>query len=196
MKKTFILFLLILNFFSVNAYTYQMHTTLKSSVAKITLDDALISAEGGALYKFFGSLDPAGIPTTEYLFIEDISKKNITVYFKIRQVIKTRTNESIKFLVEADKLRLVDSSSTFDLIKNPISTTEPIISNINCLKSDALNINFVSEACNKIQFVLRYRFGKIVENTDLIFFTSTWRKEEDLIPGIYISNVVLSYIVN
>lgn len=198
MKKILALFFLILVCFPLSSYIYYTHITLRSSVAGISLNDALISETGYAeLYELYGGLESRDINGTEHLIIENISEEDITVYFRIAQTAKTRTNESIMLLIEAESLKNINSKTI--LAQNPdfvVETKRPTIFDINCLSSDALRINYVTDNCNKIQFMLQYRFGKTVEGTNLIFFTGIWNKEEDLAPGIYTSKIVLSYIIN
>ena len=182
----------------VMAYTYQKDTVVvRSTVSKITLSQAAANGDGMlCLYKLYGGLDSASDADLDSLIAEDISEGDITVYFRIAQLAKTRTDETISISVEADSLVNVNSnfliSQDSDLI---VSTPAPVISDVSCLSMDYLMVTGAQKD-NGIDFHLAYSSGKPVENINLAFFTATWKKTEGLAPGEYTSNITMSYITN
>lgn len=198
MKKIFlILFLICLLPFYIFTQTLQTSTiVVKSTVSKITLSQA---AEGDALglYKLYGGLESANYSSIDYILADDISKNDVTVFFRIAQEAKTRTDESIRLSVEAESLMNTDSQALISQDSDLLVTTEaPTISNIDCLGTDALTVTYSEEQKNLIQFMLSYSFGRPVENVNLAFFTTTWKKTEGLAPGLYTAKIILSYIMN
>lgn len=197
MKKMFILFFLLLALSPVWSLTYSSIVTVKATVPRITLSQASVSADGAlGLYKLYGGLDSANFAGLEYLEADDISKNDITVYFRIAQLAKTRTDESIRLSVEAESL--VNTDSQVLMLEGsdmPMSTNEPIISDVSCLGIDNLMVTYSTEHGNAINFMLVYNLG-VVENVNLAYFTTTWKKTEGLAPGLYTSKITLRYITN
>ena len=115
----------------IMAGTYQVESVvIKSTVSKITLSEAATAGEGMlCLYKLYGGLNSAEGASLDTLMAEDISRSDITVYFRISQLALTRTDESINLSVEADSLVNVDSSLLIS--QDPslvVSTSSPVIS--------------------------------------------------------------------
>lgn len=198
MKKIFIIFILIIALLPLQAGVYQNCViTLRSQVSKITLSEASVSEDGTlGLYKLYGGLESASSASIDSILADDISQNDIVVYFRIAQIAKTRTDESISLSVEATSLENTDSSTI--KLQDPdslVKTNEPVISNISCLGTSNLKVTYSNDKLNTIQFQLAYDMG-IVENVNLAFFTSTWKKTDGLAPGMYISKITLSYITN
>ena len=129
------------------------------------------------------------------LMADDISKNDITVYFRIAQEAKTRTDETIDISVEAESFSnegIVD----IQYADMPTVSKEPIISSVSCFDSDVLSVKYYSTGQNKAVFHLDYSMGKPVENINLTLFTITWNKTEGLAPGLYTSKIILSYLTN
>ena len=199
MKKIFSIFLLILTLLPLQASVYQTSViTIRSTVNRITLSDASVSEDGTlGLYKLYGGLESADSAKVDYILADDISRSDVTVYFRIAQLAKTRTDESIRISVEAECL--VNTDSQFILSQDPsklVTTGEPVISNITCLGRDALDVTSFKDGNNSVLFTLNYYIGKPVENVNVAFFTSTWKKTEGLEPGLYTAKIILSYILN
>jgi len=198
LKKIFIIFLLILALFSISADTYQNYVViLRSQVSKITLSEASVSEDGtSGLYKLYGGLESASSAAIDYILAEDISQNDIVVYFRIAQLAKTKTDETIRLSVEAESLENTDAGTI--KLQDPsllVKTNEPVISDVFCFGMKNLGVTYSNNSSNSIQFQLVYHMG-IVENVNLAFFTSTWKKTEGLAPGMYISKITLSYITN
>ena len=180
------------------AYTYQKDViVVRSTVSKITLSQAAVSGDGMlGLYKLYGGTESATDAELDSLIVDDVSEGDIKVYFRIAQLAKTRTDESISISVEADSLVNVDSalltSQDSELV---VSTSTPVISDVNCLNMDYLKVTYNPNG-NGVNFHLAYSLGKPIENINLAFFTATWKKTEGLAPGEYISNITMSYITN
>lgn len=149
------------------------------------------------LYKLYGGFNPSDENTTlDTLIAEDISESDVTIYFRIVQIAKTRTDETIDIAIEADSL--VNVNSSFLVVQDSsiiVSTPAPVISNISCLNMQYLRVSN-SQTSNGINFHLAYSSGKPIENVNLAFFTATWKKTEGLAPGEYSSNITMSYITN
>lgn len=200
MKKIFlILFLICLLPFYIFTQTLQTSTiVVKSTVSKITLSQAAATGDGMlSLYKLYGGLNSAGDnDMIDTLIAEDISEKDIKVYFRIAQLAKTRTDETISISVEADSLVNVNSDLLISQDPNMVVKTPiPVISDVSCLNMEYLKVDGV-QTTNGISFHLAYSLGKPIENVNLAFFTATWKKTEGLAPGEYISNITMSYITN
>lgn len=198
LKKIFIIFILMLAFLPIQAGVYQNYViTLRSQVSKITLSEASISEDGTlGLYKLYGGLDSPSSASIDYIKANDISQNDIVVYFRVAQLAKTRTNETIKLSIEAESLENIEASTI--KLQDPsllTKTSEPVISDVSCFGMKNLMISYSNNSSNSIQFQLIYNMG-IVENVNLAFFTSTWKKTEGLVPGLYISKITLSYITN
>lgn len=177
-------------------YTYQSsEIVIRSTVSKITLSQAAASLDGAlGLYKLYGGFESASSSSIDYLMADDISRNDITVYFKIKQEAKTRTDESIKLSVSAECM--VNTDSTSLLSQDPsllVTTGEPVISNVECLDMNNLKVTCVKETNNEVLFELVYLMG-IVEDTNLALFTTTWKKTPGLAPGLYTAKITLSYI--
>ena len=198
MKKMFIMFLLFLSFLPVWAGYQKSVVTIRTTVSKITLSEAATSEDGSlALYKLYGGLDSPSSSSVDYVLADDISRSDITVYFRIAQEAKTRTDESIKLSVEAESLLNTDYEAL--LSQDPtllVKTGEPVISNVSCFGTEALNVSYNKEQNNTVLFSLNYFLGRPVENINLAFFTTTWNKTEGLAPGLYTAKITLSYITN
>lgn len=182
----------------LSAFTYQTETVIvRSTVSKITLSQAAVAGEGMlSLYKLYGGLDSANNAGLDSLMADDISEGDIKVYFRIAQLAKTRTDETISISVEAESL--VNTKSEYLISRDPtamVSTPQPVISDISCLDMDYLKVTG-SQTNNGIDFNLAYHLCKPIENINLAFFTATWKKTDGLAPGEYKSNITLSYITN
>ena len=198
MKKIFVLIILIMMMLPIMAYTYQKESVIvRSTVSKITLSQAAVSGDGMlGLYRLYGGLESATDAKLDSLIAEDISESDIKIYFRIAQLAKTRTDESISISVEADSLVNVDSEFLISQDSTVVvSTPIPVISDVSCLSMDYLQVTYAPEG-NGIAFHLAYSSGKSIENINLAFFTATWKKTEGLAPGEYISNITMSYITN
>lgn len=184
----------------LGAYTFQTDTVIvRTQVSKITLSQAAVAGNDGlsGLYKLYGGLDSASEAKLDTLMASDISDNDVTVYFRIAQLAKTRTDEFISISVEAEKLVNVDSSILLSQDSEVLVSTEtPVISNVSCLSMEALRVNYEPENANGIRFLLSYSMGRPVENVNLAFFTVTWKKVSGLAPGEYSSKITLSYITN
>ena len=198
MKKIFLILFLILVLLPLSAFTYQTETVIvRSTVSKITLSQAAVAGDGMlGLYRLYGGLESASDAKLDSLIAEDISERDVTIYFRIAQLAKTRTDESISISVEADSLVNIDSDFLISQDSTTlVSTPTPVISNVSCLSMDYLQVTYAPEG-NGIAFHLAYSSGKPIENINLAFFTATWKKTEGLAPGEYISNITMSYITN
>ena len=198
MKKLFILIISMMVMLPIMAYTYQKDSVVvRSTVSKITLSQAAVAGEGMlGLYRLYGGLESATDAKLDSLIAEDISEGDVKIYFRIAQLAKTRTDESISISVEADSLVNVDSDFlTSQDSTMLVSTPAPVISDVSCLSMDYLQVTYAPEG-NGIEFHLAYSSGKPIENINLAFFTATWKKTEGLAPGEYISNITMSYITN
>lgn len=198
MKKIFLMFLFLTVLFSLSAYDLQTDTVVvRSTVSKITLSNAATAGEGMlSLYKLYGGLESANNAGLDTLMADDISEGDIKVYFRIAQLAKTRTDETISISVEAESL--VNTKSEYLISRDPtavVSTPQPVISDISCLDIDYLKVTG-SQTSNGIDFYLAYHLCKSIENINLAFFTATWKKTDGLAPGEYKSNITLSYITN
>ena len=197
MKKMFIMFVLFLTLLPIWADIFQSSVTVRTSVSKITLSQASASEDGTlGLYKLYGGFDSADSAKLDYLEADDISQSDVTVYFRVAQLAKTRTDESIHLSVEAESL--VNTESQYLMMQGTdlkTSTSVPVISNISCLGMDYLMVTYSTEQGNAINFTLVYKMG-VVENVNLAFFTTTWKKTEGLAPGLYTSKITLRYITN
>lgn len=149
------------------------------------------------LYKLYGGLDSASDDNpVDTLMASDISEEDIKVYFRIAQLAKTRTDETIDITVEADSLTNVDSAILIAQDANMVvNTSAPVISDISCLSMQYLRVDSMPTTSG-ISFHLSYSSGKPIENINLAFFTATWKKTEGLAPGEYSSNITMSYITN
>lgn len=198
MKKLFILVLLIFTLLPLSAEYQRSVVTIRTTVSKITLSDASSSEDGSiALYKLYGGLDSPSSSSVDYILADDISRSDITVYFRIAQEAKTRTDESIKLSVEAESMVNTDYEAL--LSQNPsllVRTGEPVISNVSCFGTEMLTVSYNKEQNNSVLFSLNYFLGRPVENINLAFFTTTWNKTEGLAPGLYTAKITLSYITN
>ncbi len=197
-KKILLFFLLCLLPFCIFAQTLQTSTiVVRSTVSKITLSNAATAGEGMlSLYKLYGGLDSANNAGLDSLIADDISEGDIKVYFRIAQLAKTRTDETISISVEAESL--VNIESEYLISRDPtavVSTPQPVISDISCLDMDCLKVTG-SQTNNGVDFYLAYHLCKSIENINLAFFTATWKKTEGLAPGEYTSNITMSYITN
>ena len=184
----------------LGAYTFQTDTVIiRTRVSKITLSQAAVAGNDGlsGLYKLYGGLESASEARLDTLMASDISDNDVTVYFRIVQLAKTRTDESISISVEAERLVNVDSNLLISQDSDAlVSTDAPVITDINCLSMDVLRVSYVPENTNGIKFLLNYSMGKPVENVNLAFFTVTWKKTLGLVPGEYTSKITLSYTTN
>ena len=200
MKKIFLILFLILMLLPLGAYTFQTDTVIiRTRVSKITLSQAAVAGNDGlsGLYKLYGGLESASEARLDTLMASDISDNDVTVYFRIVQLAKTRTDESISISVKAERLVNVDSNLLISQDSDAlVSTDAPVITDINCLSMDVLRVSYVPENTNGIKFLLNYSMGKPVENVNLAFFTVTWKKMSGLVPGEYTSKITLSYITN
>ena len=201
LKKILLLLFLVITLLPLSAYTYQTESVVvRTQVSKITLSQAAVANSGdglSGLYKLYGGLESASDAKLDSLIAEDISEDDIKVYFRVAQLAKTRTDESISISVEAESLVNVDSNSIISRDSSMIVSTEvPVISDISCLNIEALSVDYIPEDVNGIRFLLNYSMGKPVENINLAFFTVTWKKTPGLAPGEYISKITLSYITN
>lgn len=198
MKKMFIMFLLFLSFLPLWADLQTSVVTVNTTVSKITLSEASNAGDGSlALYKLYGGLESASSSSVDFILADDISRKDVTVYFRIAQEARTRTDEFINLSVEAESLMNTDSRQL--LSQDPtllVETGIPVISNVSCLETKALNVSYNKEQNNSVLFSLDYSLGKPVENINLAFFTTTWNKTEGLAPGLYTAKITLSYITN
>ena len=198
MRKIFSIILVILTLFPLQAGVYQTSSvTVKATVPLITLSQASVSEDGTlGLYKLYGGLNSADSAGMDYLEADDISRSDITVYFRIAQLAKTRTDESIKLSVEAESMVNTDSQALMlqgsDM---KLTTNEPVISDVSCLGMSNLMVTYSTEHENAINFTLVYNLG-VVENVNLAFFTTTWKKTEGLAPGLYTAKIILKYITN
>ena len=178
------------------AYNYESNMTVKTTVSRITLSQAVLYEDGSlGLYRLYGGLDSTDIVNMDSLIADDISQNDIVVYFRIAQLAKTRTDETISLTVEADSMINVEPSVSRgkDLL---FSTEDPVISDVTCLRPENVSVEYLPLRENDISFTLSYTLGKPVENVDLAYFKVTWKKIEGLAPGIYTSDITLSYIVN
>ena len=193
----FIMFVLFFLLLPIWADIFQSSVTVKTSVSKITLSQASASEDGTlGLYKLYGGFDSADSAKLDYLEANDISQNDVTVYFRVAQLAKTRTDESIQLSVEAESL--VNTESQYLIMQGTdlkTSTSSPVISNISCLGLDNLLVTYSTEQGNAINFTLVYKMG-VVENVNLAFFTTTWKRTEGLAPGLYTSKITLRYITN
>lgn len=200
MKKIILILFLILMLLPLSAYTFQTDTVIiRTRVSKITLSQAAVAGNDGlsGLYKLYGGLDSASEARLDSLMADDISANDVTVYFRIAQLAKTRTDESINISVEAERLVNVDSNLLISQNSDAlVSTDAPVITDINCLSMDVLRVSYTPENTNGIKFLLNYSMGKPVENVNLAFFTVTWKKTLGLVPGEYTSKITLSYTTN
>lgn len=198
MKKIFIIFILFLSIFPLCAGYQKSVVTVRTTVSRITLSEAANSEDGSlALYKLYGGLDSPSFSSVDYILADDISRSDITVYFRIAQEAKTRTDESIKLSVEAESMVNTDYEAL--LSRDPsmlVRTGEPVISNVSCFGTEVLTVSYNKEQNNSVLFSLNYFLGKPVENINLAFFTTTWNKTEGLAPGLYTAKITLSYITN
>ena len=200
MKKIILILFLILMLLPLGAYTFQTDTVIvRTQVSKITLSQAAVAGNDGlsGLYKLYGGLDSASEAKLDTLMASDISDGDVTVYFRIAQLAKTRTDESISISVEAEKLVNVDSSLINSRESETLLSTEtPVISDVSCLNMDVLKVSYTPENTNGIKFLLDYSMGKPVEDVNLAFFTVTWKKVPGLMPGEYSSKITMSYTTN
>lgn len=201
MKKILLLLFLVITLLPLSAYTYQTESVVvRTQVSKITLSQAAVANSGdglSGLYKLYGGLESASDAKLDSLIAEDISEGDVKVYFRVAQLAKTRTDESISISVEAESLVNVDSSSIISQDSDAlVSTDAPVIADISCLNMDTLRVDYTPENENTIRFLLSYSIGKPVENVNLAFFTAVWKKTPGLAPGEYISKITLSYITN
>lgn len=191
-KKIILIVLLCLLPLCLFAEPYQTSSVvIRTTVSRITLSDAATN-----LYKLYGGFGIGDSISFESLLADDISKNDITVYFRIAQEAKTRTDETIDISVEAECFLNTEQFIDKQYADMLTASTNPIISNVTCLSSDVLKVNYYSTDQNKVVFHLDYSMGKPIENVNLTLFAITWKKTEGLAPGLYTSKIVLSYTLN
>ena len=197
MKKTIILILLILLPFCIFSAIQTSVIVVKTSVTPISLSQAFANSDGIlGLYKLSGGLASNG-SGADYIMADDISEGDITVYFKVDQLAKTRTDETIQISVSADKLVNSDAITILSQDKDAKTETDnPKISVVSCLNASALQVSSTSKNENEVVFTLRYLGYKPLENVNIVTFETTWKKTTGLAPGLYTSDVTLSYIMN
>lgn len=198
MRKIISILLLILFSFFAFAETQQSVVVVKATVSTISLSQALAASDGMlGLYKLTGGFDFDNRSATDYILADDISKNDITVYFRVDQLAKTRTEETIQISVTAN--RLVNSEATDILnqdIDAKIETGIPTISVVSCMDISALQVTSSPKNENEIIFTLHYMGYKPLENINIVTFKTIWDKTTGLAPGLYTSDVTLSYITN
>ena len=127
----------------------------------------------------------------------DISEGDINVYFKVDQLAKTRTEETIQFSISAGRLVNTNASLIAQEFNGAKTETDyPAISIVSCANMDALQVNSVVIGNNEVLFTLRYLGYKTLENINVVSFRTTWEKTTGLAPGLYTSDITLSYIMN
>ena len=197
MKKTILLILLVIFSFCAFSTTQTSVVTVETVVAPISLSQAFINSDGSlGLYKLYGGTETEN-SSIDYILADDISENDITVYFKVDQLAKTRTDETIQLSVSANKL--INTDAAFILSKDKdakIETDNPKISVISCVSISALQVNSTPKNENEVLFTLRYLGYKPLENINIATFKTTWFKTTGLSPGLYSSDVILSYIMN
>ena len=196
MKKIILMLFLILFSFCIFADTDLI--IIKTTVTSISLSQAFAASEGLlGLYKLSGGFDQNLITNSDFILADDISQNDITIYFKIDQLAKTRTDETIQISVSANKLMNTDADFVLSENKDAkIETGDPEISVVSCLNASALQVVPSFKDNNKVVFTLRYMDYKPLENVNIVTFKSTWNKTSGLAPGLYTSSITLSYIIN
>ena len=200
MRKIISILLLILFSFFVFAEaqesTQQLDIKIKAIVPSISLSQAFAASDGIGLYKLSGGFDFSS-PGTDYILADDISKENITVYFRVDQLARTKTEETIQISVTANSLI---NSNAFDILsQNSEAKTEtgiPTISIVSCMDISALQVTSMPKNENEVVFTLHYMGYESLENINIVIFKTTWDKTTGLAPGLYTSDVTLSYIMN
>ena len=198
MKKTLIILFLILLPFCLYSIGYQRSTVvIKTTVTTISLSDALARSDGiFGLYRLSGGLYQ-GSSGTDYLVANDISEDDIIVYFQIDQMAETRTDESIQLSISANRLTNVDADTVLQNDREArVETDFPSISVVSCADMSAIKVSSVPIGINEVLFTLRYLGYRTIENMNLVVFKTTWNKTMGLAPGMYTSDVTLSYIIN
>ena len=148
------------------------------------------------LYKLTGGLTSNG-NDTDYILADDISKDDIVVYFRVDQLAKTRTEETIQISVIANSLVNSDAADILSQdIDAKIETGIPTISVVSCMDISALQVTPSPKNENEVIFTLRYMGYKTLENINIVTFKTIWDKTTGLAPGLYTSDVTLSYIMN
>ena len=198
MKRIALIFFLILFSFCVFAESLQIDTiVIRTSVSAISLSQALAASDGMlGLYKLTGSFD-LNTSGSDYILADDISRNDITAYFRVDQLAKTRTDETIQLSIFANSL--VNSDADTILSQDGDAKTKtgmPTIDIISYVDVSALQVTSVPKNENEIVFILRYMDYKPLENINIVTFKTTWDKTTGLAPGLYTSSVTLSYIMN
>ena len=198
MKNIFLFIILALLPFYTFTEPQSSVVLIKTTVQPITLSDASLSLEGGlGLYKLYGSLNTEGSINSDFLLAKDISTNTVVVYFRVAQMAKTKTEETIQLEVSAEKL--VNSSSVEIKNKDPLAvveTQDPNIDDISCFKGSGLKVTYELKSPNEIDLSLKYLGYAPIENIDVVSFKSTWNKMPGLAVGEYTSEITLSYIIN
>lgn len=196
MKKLFGIILLVLFILPLFAAP-QTHTVIiRSTVTTISLSQAFAHSGVLGLYKLSGGLDTSS-EEGDYLMANDISEGDINVYFRVDQLAKTRTEETIQLSISADRLVNTEASllaQEYNGIKT--ETDYPAISVVSCANTDALQVNSAAVGSSEVLFTLRYLGYRTLENINVVLFRTTWKKTTGLAPGMYTSNITLSYIMN
>ena len=196
MRKIISILLLILFSFFAFAETQQLDLRIRATVQSISLSQAFAASDGLGLYKLTGGFD-FDSRGTDYILADDISANDITVYFRVDQLAKTRTEETIQISVIAN--RLVNTNAFDILSQNGEAKTEtgiPTISVVSCMDISALQVTSSPKNENEIIFTLHYMGYKPLENINIVTFKTIWDKTTGLAPGLYTSDVTLSYITN
>ena len=193
MRKLFLFIFILLP--SLIFADFQTSTVVvKTTVKTITLSEA--SSNGDlSLYKLYGGFETNASADT--LLVDDISNNDVVVFFRVAQLARTRTDETIQLEVSAAKL--INTSAEEIHLKDPEALTEtdlPTISEISCFSENALQVSSIANASNEVQFILRYIGCSPIENIDIAYFKSTWNKTSGLASGLYTSAITLSYITN
>lgn len=199
MKKIISILLLILFSFCAFAEDLQVNkVTIKATVPSISLSQAFAASDGTlSLYKLTGSFDLRDTTGSDYILADDISKNDITAYFRVDQLAKTRTDETIQLSIFANSLINSDADTILSQdIDAKTQTRIPVISIVYCADISALQVTSVPKNENEVIFTLRYMDYRPLENINIVTFKTTWDKTTGLAPGLYTSSVTLSYIMN
>lgn len=203
MKKFVCLFVCICTFiccvFATTNVNWNDEVKVTAKVGEITVSEAAQSAaaNGDALYNLYGGLENyAGADSKLVDARKDVAEEDVSVYFRIFQAQKVKTQETIHLYISAGPMYLngITSGTPADLN----ATDLPVISNIqgNPL-TGAYSVGTSNITANGFTFDVSYLNRTIaVADRDIGYFLAKWTHVPGLANGIYTASITMTLETN
>lgn len=181
--------------FAATNASWNDEVKVTAKVGVVTVSDAAEDAatKGTTLYGLFGGLDSYAMANDKLIDSQkDISEEDISVYFRIHQNSKVKTQETINLTVTAGPMFL--NGITSGTVDSKTATNLPVISNIqgNPLTGAYTVGSSVGASTNSFTFTVAYVDRTVsVDNRDIGYFMAKWGHVDNLQDGTYSASITM-----